>query len=316
MLLNRKPHEAFLRRQIFKELGINIVVSRHFLDFLRHLRLLHPVPHPLLRCSIGVLPVAEEPQEPVVLELRDLVGHGDVERIRCSVDSSIAPAQVGQLPAHGVNLAVQGRRDARDHEQQGHVVVLGHLVDVGGLVEPAVAPQPDEVALAERGAGRALELDDGDLREQRPDRVQHLAGAVVARGVGATNEEQVGALRLDGEAHLGLDDEARRRALLDEVGEREVPEVEDDLHGRHSTHLPRIVVLIFANRQDRFEVPQSDLCCQRIGDPVSDSVRGDYSTGVLCLAFPPLPGKHRTRTSSTRGRPASGSPRGPRGRAA
>jgi hypothetical protein len=51
------------------------------------------------------------------------------------------------------------------------------------------------------------------------------------RSADAAKQEHVGALRLDGQAHLGLDLEVRRSPVLDEVDEGEVPQIEAQIHG-------------------------------------------------------------------------------------
>jgi hypothetical protein len=61
--------------------------------------------------------------------------------------------------------------------------------------------------------------------------VQHPRLAVATLCAGAADEEQIGTLGLDREANLGDDFDVRRSAIADEVGEREVPEVVDELHG-------------------------------------------------------------------------------------
>jgi hypothetical protein len=179
--------------------------------------------------------VAEQPQVVVPFRFGHLVGEDQVRSIHRPVDARIPPAERRQGPALARQILEQRRRHGRDHQHQRQVRRLRQLVEVGRLVQPAVRHEPHQIAGPERRVDGALVLDDRHPPEPRPERAQHERLVVLPIGAEATQEQEVRALRLDREPHLGQDLEVRRSPARDQAHEGQVPEVESQLHGGEAT---------------------------------------------------------------------------------
>ena len=100
------------------------------------------------------------------------------------------------------------------------------------VVEHAVAHEAQQVPRTERRFDRRLVLEDGHETEPRPQHAQDARLVILPLGADPAQKQDVRPLGLNGQPHLRLHLEVRRRAALDQVDEGEVPEVEGQLHKR------------------------------------------------------------------------------------